>query len=44
MEIDPANQELWRSMMLNVFTICRTGVQPDGTYFTSWQYDSATGK
>ncbi len=44
MEIDPVNQELWRSMMFNVYTICRTGVQPDGTYYTSWYYDGDTGK
>lgn len=44
MEIDPSNQDLWRSFMINVFTIGRTGVQDDGTYLTTWNYDASTGK
>ncbi|MSO22261.1 MAG: hypothetical protein EXQ58_03185 [Acidobacteria bacterium] len=44
MEMDPANHELWRSMMFNVFRTLRTGVLPDGTAYTSWTHDLQTGK
>ena len=44
METDPANHELWRSMMFNVFRTLRTGVLPDGSAYSSWTHNLDTGE
>ncbi len=44
MEIDPANHALWRSMMLGTFKIARTGVLRDGTSYSTWTHNFATGE
>ena len=44
MEMEPANHELWRSMMLSNYARLSSGVLADGTTPTAWVYDRETGK
>ncbi len=44
MEFDPHHYELWRSFMIGNFQTGRTGVLPDGTTYTQWEYNTETGQ
>ena len=44
MEFDPANHELWKSMIMRKYRILRTGVLDDGTVAVNWTYDTESGK
>ncbi|MAG37420.1 MAG: hypothetical protein CL878_14390 [Dehalococcoidia bacterium] len=44
MELDPAQHEVWRSLMLRRYRTLRTGVLDDGTSPLQWTYDSGTGE
>ncbi len=44
MAFDPANHELWRSMMLQRYDMLRTGVLEDGTAAYQWTYDMDSGE
>jgi hypothetical protein len=44
MEVKPSHRELWRRTMLSHYKQGRTGLLADGTWPTSWAYDSETRK